>query len=364
MSNNHFILATCRSGYESDLAAELMSLAAQTGVYGYIQTTKGCGSVKYQCQSQSDLNKLSRYLQISEVVFARQVFTHLISIESLPSSQRVEAVLEALQHVDDELPKLLGQVLVEHPDTDAGHEVAKFCRKFAVPMRQALRKAKRLSAKELSKQPRLHLFMPSFEQLLIGFSLPKQSHPQNNGIKRLKFPSAAPSRSTLKLEEAILELLTEEQRQHVFREGARAVDLGACPGGWTYQLVSRGMHVEAVDNGAMADSLMATGQVSYFAADGFRYKPEYGRAQLLVCDMIERPDRVAALMQKWLQVGYTDAAIFNLKLPMKKRYETVAELIETLKSGLASRYSIVCKQLYHNRDEVTVAIMPRALNGE
>ena len=80
--------------------------------------------------------------------------------------------------------------------------------------------------------------------------------------------------------------------------------------------------------------------------------------------MIERPDRVAALMQQWLQVGYTDAAIFNLKLPMKKRYETVAELIEALKSGLASRYSIVCKQLYHNRDEVTVAIMPRALNGE
>ncbi|MDM7861181.1 23S rRNA (cytidine(2498)-2'-O)-methyltransferase RlmM [Alteromonas sp. ASW11-36] len=360
MSNTHFILATCRSGYESDLAAEMVAKATELGVYGYVQTTKGTGSVHYHCTSENDLNKLSRQLRIDDVVFARQMFTHLVTIDPLPASQRVEAVLAALLPHADALPKPLGQVLVEHPDTDSGHEVAKFCRKFAVPLRQALRKAKLLSAKETSSQSRLHIFMPSFEQLFIGVSTAAQSHPQNNGIRRLKFPSAAPSRSTLKLEEAILELLTESQRQQLFREGARAVDLGACPGGWTYQLVSRGMHVEAVDNGAMAESLMATGQVSYFAADGFKYKPEYGRAQLLVCDMIERPDRVAALMQKWLQVGYTDAAIFNLKLPMKKRYETVAELLKQLTVALASQYSIVCKQLYHNRDEVTVAIMPKA----
>ena len=31
-----------------------------------------------------------------------------------------------------------------------------------------------------------------------------------------------------------------------------AVDLGACPGGWTYQLVKRNMWVYSVDNGPMA----------------------------------------------------------------------------------------------------------------
>ena len=30
------------------------------------------------------------------------------------------------------------------------------------------------------------------------------------------------------------------------------VDLGACPGGWTYQLVKRGLFVYAVDHGKMA----------------------------------------------------------------------------------------------------------------
>ncbi|VEB88410.1 putative RNA 2'-O-ribose methyltransferase [Citrobacter koseri] len=31
--------------------------------------------------------------------------------------------------------------------------------------------------------------------------------------------------------------------------GMYAVDLGACPGGWTYQLVKRNMWVYSVDNG-------------------------------------------------------------------------------------------------------------------
>ncbi len=138
------------------------------------------------------------------------------------------------------------------------------------------------------------------------------------GIHRLKFPTDAPSRSTLKLEEAIVTMLDARQREQVLRAGGRAVDLGACPGGWTYQLVQREMYVEAVDNGLIADSLMKTGLVGHFAEDGFTYRPEYGRVDLLVCDMIEQPDRVARLMGDWLVKQLADHAIFNLKLPMKK----------------------------------------------
>ena len=79
------------------------------------------------------------------------------------------------------------------------------------------------------------------------------------GIPRLKFPSDAPSRSTLKLEEAFHVLFrrtsgTSAGERHVCRRS------GACPGGWTYQLVKRNMWVSSVDNGPMAQSLMDTGQ--------------------------------------------------------------------------------------------------------
>lgn len=55
--------------------------------------------------------------------------------------------------------------------------------------------------------------------------------------------------------------------------GMKAVDLGACPGGWTHQLVRRGMMVTAVDNGTMAQSLMDTGQVKHLRDDGFVWRP-------------------------------------------------------------------------------------------
>jgi 23S rRNA (cytidine2498-2'-O)-methyltransferase len=164
----------------------------------------------------------------------------------------------------------------------------------------------------------------------------------------------------LKLEEAIQSFCTPEQQRELFAAGMSAVDLGACPGGWTYQLVSRGIHTEAIDNGAMDEALMQTGLVDYRAVDGFSYQPKDGHVDWLVCDMIEKPDRVATLMADWLLKGLASAAIFNLKLPMKKRYQTLMPLIEMFELRLHSNEESVlmtAKHLYHNRDEVTFMII-------
>lgn len=37
----------------------------------------------------------------------------------------------------------------------------------------------------------------------------------------------------------------------------------------------------------------------------------------MVCDMVEKPAKVAALMAQWLVNGWCRETIFNLKLPMK-----------------------------------------------
>ena len=47
--------------------------------------------------------------------------------------------------------------------------------------------------------------------------------------------------------------------------------------------------------------------------------------------MVEKPAKVAALMAQWLVNGWCRETIFNLKLPMKKRYEEVSH-----KSGVYS----------------------------
>jgi 23S rRNA (cytidine2498-2'-O)-methyltransferase len=135
----------------------------------------------------------------------------------------------------------------------------------------------------------------------------------------------------------------------------RAVDLGAAPGGWTWQLVERGMFVEAIDNGPMDPALMDSGQVKHILADGFVYEPKKS-VDWLVCDIVDKPARVASLIIKWAGKGYCREAVFNLKLPMKQRYMEVKKCEQRILSelaGLGLKAELHFKQLHHDREEVT-----------
>tara|TARA_Y100000766_G_scaffold8815_1_gene6596 strand:- start:21 stop:1106 length:1086 start_codon:yes stop_codon:yes gene_type:complete len=351
------IIAYCRPGYEVDTGNEITELATQKALYGYPVFKAGEGYIRFQFHVPEHAEQFINEVAVSDTIFPRQMFLVLASIAIEDKSDRIGPVLNALAQSDI---SRCGSLFVDYPDTEDGKALAKLCRKFAVPLRQALRAKELLTRKEQLNLAALHVFFTSGEACYVGVSQAKMRSPFENGICRLKFPPKAPSRSTLKLEEALLTMLSARQRDAICRAGARAVDLGACPGGWTYQLVSRDMHVEAVDNGKMADDLMATGLVDYRAEDGFKYRPQMGHVELLVCDMIEKPDRVAVLMANWLTRNWATHAIFNLKLPMKRRYETVRAAIEAVGSQLASaniNASMVIRHLYHNRDEVTVAVI-------
>ena len=142
-----------------------------------------------------------------------------------------------------------------------------------------------------------------------------------------KFPADAPSRSTLKLEEAILELLPKTDSRVLFEKGMTSADLGAAPGGWTYQLVVRGLEVFAIDNGPMRGDLMDSGLVTHLKENAYTFKPPY-QLDWMVCDMVDSPIKVANLMGEWFNQKYTKRAIFNLKLPMKKSYAEVKRCLE------------------------------------
>lgn len=251
---------------------------------------------------------------------------------------------------------------METPDTNDGKELSKFCRKLAVPLRQGLRKANILtSKKEVFNASQggavLHALFLSGQEVILGFSFAHNSSPHVMGIPRLKFPSQAPSRSTLKLDEAFLYFIPRDEWDDRLTSGMNAVDLGSAPGGWTYQLVRRGMMVTAIDNGPMAESLMETGQVKHKMMDGFKYVPMKKNVYWLVCDMIEKPQRVAKLMSEWLLNGDCKEAIFNLKLPMKGRYQQVNEDLQSIKDAFSEhkvKYELYAKHLYYDREEVTV----------
>jgi len=230
-------------------------------------------------------------------------------------------------------------------------------KKLDKPLRQGWKKASLLRTKAVGV--RHHLFLVSGELAFLGVSNARCRSEFPLGIRRLKFPSNAPSRSTLKLEEAMHEFVPAKKWPVLLREGMTAVDLGAAPGGWTYQLVERGMRVTAIDNGPMGELLMATGLVDHQKADGFKFQPPR-QVDWLVCDMVEKPQMVTELMAKWLSQGWTRRSIFNLKLPMKKRFQEVSTCLALLKDSLdkaGRQYEIQAKHLYHDREEITVCVI-------
>ena len=346
------IILYCRPGFEKECGAEIQEKAAWSEVYGYLELTKNQGIVYFHLNNPEDGEVVMQRIPLKRLIFTRQWFVTLTEKISLPDYNRVEAIVDSMnkdwQYAD---------LRMETPDTNDGKSLSTFCRKLAVPLRQALRKEKILTEKHDNEGAVLHALFFSGSEVILGFSLGTNTSPHVMGIPRLKFPSQAPSRSTLKLDEAFLYFIPKAEWETRLTSGLNAVDLGAAPGGWTYQLVRRGMMVTSIDNGPMAESLMDTGQVKHRMIDGFKYIPQKQNVYWLVCDMIEKPQRVAKLMAQWLLHGYCKEAMFNLKLPMKGRYAEVVKDLEILKDAFAEqnvKYELYAKHLYYDREEVTV----------
>ncbi|KFZ38250.1 23S rRNA methyltransferase [Shewanella mangrovi] len=348
--NNLFLF--CRAGYEKDCAAEIQDAANFFGVAGFVKAAKDA-YVQFQCFTAEDADKLGKELSLERLIFARQMFVSSDLLTDLPVEDRISPIVAQLENA----PKA-GELRVETPDTNEAKELLTFCRKFTVPLRQALKQKGMLLAKENVNRPIIHVCFLGSDKAFVGYSYSFNSSPYFMGIPRLKFPTAAPSRSTLKLDEAFIHFIPEDEAEQRLSGGLHAVDLGACPGGWTYQLVRRGMFVSAIDNGPMQEELMASGLVTHLREDGFRFEPKRKNVYWLVCDMVEKPSRVAELMEQWAIKGWFKEAIFNLKLPMKSRYKEVSTILgrmdTILKENGIQRFTLRCKHLYHDRDEVTV----------
>ncbi len=351
------VLLYCRSGFEKECAGEIQDKANDLEIFGFPRVKKQSGYVLFECYQAGDADKLIKKMDFSTLIFARQMIAVSDELTGLPADDRISPILDKV--VGYENFPTCGDLRVETPDTNEAKELLKFCRKFTVPLRSALRGKGKLYPKDNTKKPVLHVCFVAPGCCFVGYSLPGNNSQFFMGIPRLKFPSDAPSRSTLKLEEAFHVFIPRQEWDTRLAPGMWAVDLGACPGGWTYQLVKRSMFVHAVDNGMMAESLMETGQVKHHMEDGFKFIPAKKNVTWIVCDMIEKPSRVAQLMGEWIIRGLAKEAIFNLKLPMKGRYDEVLDDIDNLKYFLKEndvKFKLQAKHLYHDREEITVHV--------
>jgi len=328
-----------------------MELASAYDFPAYIQTKPESGIVLLIGTTGEDARKLLFEINFNELIFTRQWFAALPLIDNLPEKNRVEPLLQAIKHLDSQF----SDIELSYPDTNEGKSLSRFCKQFQPHLLSALKKQKLLVN---NSNTRLHSLFLDSRTAYIGIS-PHENHAADAmGIPRLRMPSSAPSRSTLKLEEAIHWFLSTEEQQQLFVAGMKAVDLGAAPGGWSWQLVQRGLLVTAIDNGSMDSRLMQTNMVDHYRIDAFKFMPDHA-VDWLVCDMIERPLLVSKLIASWFKQRKCRHAIFNLKLPMKQRLQTVQQckqLIQQTLDGAQIGHKIQLKQLYHDREEITACI--------
>jgi 23S rRNA (cytidine2498-2'-O)-methyltransferase len=337
-------LMYCRPGFEQDCAQEALRqarlqkpvIAEQSPVQsdsGYVVVTLNDQTLSYR-----------------ELIFARQLIRLHHTIATLPERDRLTPLLDAVAT----LPGTFGTLWLEVPDTNEGKLLTTFTRRFQPLLENALREQGRLL--DDPRTTRLHIFFPDKNSVLIGTSDPHNSADAIMGIVRQSMPAEAPSRSTMKLAEAIEVFMDRGEQTRILKSGMQAVDLGAAPGGWTWQLVKRGIRVTAVDNGPMKGALINHPLVQHLKQDGFKYVPRKA-VDWLVCDMVEKPSKVAALIGAWFAAGWCKHAIFNLKLPMKQRLIALDNALGGIRKHLDEEginYRMIAKQLYHDREEVTV----------
>ena len=77
----------------------------------------------------------------------------------------------------------------------------------------------------------------------------------------------------------------------------------------------------------------------------------------LLCDMAWRPLEVAALLARWARAQWAVHLVCNLKLPMQDKVQTLAQARKLLEEG--GWKALRLRQLYHDRDEVTVVARSR-----
>ncbi len=147
-----------------------------------------------------------------------------------------------------------------------------------------------------------------------------------------------PSRAYLKLWEALCVLGKWPQPQE------QTMDLGSCPGGWTWVLASLGARVLSVDRAPLEPHIEAMSGVSFKKGDAFKVLPSNTPPATWLCsDVICAPEKLLELVSAWLEAGAAEHFVCTLKF-QGEADPKVVEKFQELGRVL---------HLHHNKHELT-----------
>ncbi len=167
---------------------------------------------------------------------------------------------------------------------------------------------------------------------------PRCKSPFAQGEVHFQESKAPPSRAYLKL----WEIFTLTGKMPKPKE--HCLELGACPGSWTWVLQSLGAKVTAVDRAPLDPAVASLSNITFLKKDAFSLKPEdYPDVEWVFSDLICAPEKLYAWLLPWLESQR------RFVCTLKFQGEADREIIRKF---AAIDGSHIC-HLFHNKHELT-----------
>ena len=163
---------------------------------------------------------------------------------------------------------------------------------------------------------------------------------RNGEIQFVEDKLTPPTRAYLKLWEA-LTLLDERPGP-----GDVCLDLGSCPGGWTWVLQTLGTQVISVDKAPLDPRIADLPNIDFRQESAFGLDPrQFERVDWLFCDIACYPKRLLELLGRWLESGVCRRFVCTIKLQGQGDRDILR--------AFASIPGSHTRHLWHNKHELT-----------
>ena len=150
-----------------------------------------------------------------------------------------------------------------------------------------------------------------------------------------------PSRAYLKLWEFFTLYAPEEIH------GGNSIDVGSCPGGWTWVLRTLDFDKTiSVDKAPIEKRIMDLGKIDFKQESAFGLDPkEVGELDWFCSDIICYPERLLNLVKRFMEHGKTKNFVCTIKYQAETDWESTFKFLEIPGSRIV--------HLHHNKHEVT-----------
>ncbi|MFN7824598.1 MAG: SAM-dependent methyltransferase [Pseudobdellovibrionaceae bacterium] len=142
--------------------------------------------------------------------------------------------------------------------------------------------------------------------------------PYPAGTLKIEPDTEAPSRAYAKLDEALARF------RHSPTKEDTVIDLGSCPGGWSWVLSHLAGQVISVDTAPLDPKMSKRKNVQFLKKDAFALDPRlFPQVTWLVSDIICYPDKFFELVQKWRSYNTVQNFVCTLKFKGKTDFSAI-----------------------------------------